>query len=85
MNYLEWDKSDIPNIESIHGLVKVLTEVDSVGSVLKEIGLTDRDDIFYKSDGVFDNYMRLFDLSVIETEGLEDDLSRDDFYKLWTA
>jgi hypothetical protein len=82
MYYLKWTERDIENLSASTGLKVLLTEVDSGGRVVREIGFNERQKLVHKSPTQSNPY-GLFDNQVIAIANLCNDLTKEDFESLW--
>ena len=82
MYYLKWTQRDIENLSTSTGMEVLLTEVDSEGRVVREIGLNERQKLVHQSPTPSNPY-GLFDNQVIEMANLRNDLTKEEFESLW--
>ncbi len=85
MFYLKKTNKDIINLEKETDIVLIFIEVDSKGSVCREIGFNDRGEIIHKcpSKGYVDGTYGIFDLAKFDVPNLKNDLTKEEFEELW--
>jgi hypothetical protein len=79
-----WNIRDIPKLVD-YGLDTVLLDVDSTGSIVREVGMLDGE-VKYRSPGADERFPGgLFDLQKIELTSIEQsgDLDQEEFDRLW--
>lgn len=79
MKYCIWTEDDIAGLDRLPPVRKVVTEVDLLGAVLREIGLTEDGGIVYARD----DGRGLFDGAIIEVKSLKNEMSVLEFEALW--
>ena len=80
--YLKWTKEDIKNLYIKTEVSTILTEVDSDGIVLREIGLDEKGEIVYFSPSKKNNY-GLFDNQIVEYDPHKKDIGKEEFEIRW--
>lgn len=87
MNIIRWTLSDIPDLQR-YGIVEVLTEIDSKGSVLREIGLRSSGEVNYIAPTIGGtNPHGFFDGAVVDLNSLDpkSSFSKEEFEHLWNS
>ena len=85
MRYLKIDNNFLELSKFRKDIVILLLEVDNKGTVKKEIGLNEHNQIVhvYPSQKFKFGKYGIFDLNIFELTNLKDDISREKFYFLW--
>ena len=83
--YTRWNVEDIEGTEK-DGLASLITEVNSQGRVVREVGLNSAGHVVHKcpSEKHRNGVYGYFDLAVIAIDSLRNDLSEDEFSSLWS-
>ena len=81
MIYLRWDKDEITGLERF-GLSQVVTECAPDGSVLREVGFDSSDRPVHRAPDPSAKFF-MFDLQLIELNGLTTCMSVDEFNAAW--
>jgi hypothetical protein len=82
MYYIKQTQKDIDF--KVTSMVKLYVELDEDGNSLREIAFDEKNEIVHKFPSDYKNgKYGLFDMVPFSTEGLESDLSKDEFEKVW--
>jgi hypothetical protein len=79
MKYCIWSKNDIAGLDRRSPVKEVVTEINSAGAVLREIGLAEDGSVVYAQD----DGRGLFDGAKVEVESSKNEMSLFDFQALW--
>ena len=84
MFYIRWTETDIERLSKRTRIHILLTEIDSDGEVRREIGLDENLNVVHRSPTEAEPY-GLFDNQLIEIAGPRNDLTKEEFEKLWRS
>jgi hypothetical protein len=82
MYYIRWTEREIHDLGKGSPLRVLLTEVNSAGRVLREIGLDSEGSVAHKAPTRRDQY-GLFDNQVVDARSLQSNFGRETFEQLW--